>query len=111
MATAVLKSIVGAVSIRTHDPDGKEYIFSWNEKNNFSLEVPTVFTYHDKWENKEKVFFENFAQNLLDNNKDMNRKSETYGQPIFELVEVVEKPKVEAPAVVDRKKIKKEKVQ
>lgn len=111
MATAILKSIVGDVSIRTHDPNGKEFIFSWNKKNDFTLEVPTVITYRDIWENKDKVFFENFAQHLLDSHKDQNSKSETYGQPIFELVEIVEKPKVEAPVVVDRKKNKKEKIQ
>lgn len=111
MSTAILKSNVGAISIRTHDPNGKEYVFHWNEKNSFTLEVPTEMTYQDPFDpNKQKVFNKNFAQHLLDSQKDLNSKSPTFGEHIFELVEIVEKPEVKAPAVVDKRK-KKEKIQ
>lgn len=108
--TAILKSRVGAMGIRIHDPQGKEYVFNWNEKNHFTLEVPVVMKYQDPFDpEKEIVFQKNFAQHLLDTQIDRNRKSETYGQPIFEFVETVEKTEVSAPIVVDKRKTKKEK--
>jgi hypothetical protein len=91
----ILRSRVGAATQTVnHGPKKVEYVF--NEANEFQCKVPTVIEYVDDFGHKHRTW-ENFAQHLLDNVRDDNKKSPTYGEPMFEIVEMVEEPAVKPP--------------
>ena len=107
---AILKSRVGDVSIRSTGEQGQEKIYVWNEKNGWTVSIPVSIVYTNEW--GKQVLRENFAQDMLNSHKDTNRSSKTFGESIFELVEVETKTQVETKKDELKqtiKKIKKEK--
>lgn len=101
--TAILKSRIGDIVVTATDPEGRQKSFNFNKSNDWTLEIPTEMRYTDVWGN-EHVYQKNFAQHILDNVKDLNAKSETFGQTAFELVEEVKHPVMESVKVVDKNK-------
>lgn len=93
---AVIKSKSGENERRIGLPDGSYQTVRWTKANDFTAKVPTQVTYRDPVTRKVKVFDDafNWAQHLLDTSPDL------------ELVEVVEPPKVESPAVVQPERSK-----
>jgi hypothetical protein len=106
MVTAMLKSLVGDITVSTTDPMGKSYKYDFNKKNEFQLEVPTEIKYKTL-SGKVEVFQENYAQHLLDSVKVTHGESK--GSHVFELVEQIQKPIVETKAKKSEKEKKHEK--
>lgn len=103
--TALLKSTIGNFTSTVQDPRGKKYVYDFNAKNDWMVEVPTEMKYKTL-SGKEEVFQENLAQHLLDSVKVTNRSLERFGLPVFELVEQKEHPVVETK-ITDKTKSKK----
>lgn len=104
MVTAILKSLVGDITVSTTDPMGKSFTYHFNQKNNFQLEVPTEMSFKTL-SGKVEVFQENYAQHLLDSIKITHGESK--GSPVFELIEQIEKPVVEKKVTKRSEKEKK----
>lgn len=91
---ALIKCTEGNFEVKMGLPDGTAKVVRWNKENNFTAKVPTVVTYRDPVTRKILVAEDagNWAQHVL------NKYS------CLQLVEIVEPPAVEAPAVVQPKR-------
>lgn len=102
MDGAVLKSLVGDVTLSTSLGGVKQVKYEWNAKNNWTLKVPTKVVYTDSF-GERKVAHENYAQVLLDSYPGYFRLVGMEKEP-----EVVQKETVE---VKKRGRPKREKVE
>jgi hypothetical protein len=96
----ILRSKVGAISLST-DFGGREVKFNFNEKNEFTCELPTRVESKDTW-GKVHLIHENYAQHILNDVKDKD------GNNVFEIAEIKEAPVVTAPVTKGRPKKEKQ---